>query len=119
MSSVDGAVLGTQNQPAVFVRVIGPAGEQNRLGGNPAHQHFSSRAVQVVQSVQIGSGELDAVEGLPGKARFGEMAIFQRCAHHGFVAEFRAQARQRAVGGVEIARRLLGKKTQLFSRRGA
>ena len=34
---VDAAVFGTQDEPAVFVRVGGFAGEADRFGGDAAH----------------------------------------------------------------------------------
>jgi hypothetical protein len=50
---VDVAVFGTQDEPAVFVRAGGFAGETDRLGGNAAHQNFGRvQAVQTVQSLR-------------------------------------------------------------------
>jgi hypothetical protein len=43
------------------------------------------------------------------------MAVGELGAHDRFLAELGAQAGERAVGGVEIARRLLGEQTQLFA----
>ena len=59
---VDATVFGTQDEPAVFVRAGGFAGEADRLGGNAAHQDFKTWGVQIVQAVQnvqIVSGEFD------------------------------------------------------------
>ena len=47
------------------------------------------------------------------------MAVGKLGAHDGFVAEFGAQASQRAIGGIEIARGLFGEKTQLLAGSGA
>jgi len=47
------------------------------------------------------------------------MTVGELGADDGFLAELGAQAGERAVGGVEIARRLLGEQTQLLAGGGA
>src|SRR4029077_957527 len=72
---VDASILGSHKEPTVFMRGTRLSGKQDRLGCDPAHQHFSSRAVlQSVQAVQIVSGKLDASQRFPGKSRFRKMA---------------------------------------------
>ncbi len=95
--------LGPKIEPAVFVRVIRAAGEADRLwqrgGANLREFSCSARS-----SVQIVLRKFDASQRLPGKSRFGQMAVGELGADDRVVAELGAQARQRAVGGFEIAR---------------
>ena len=118
---VDAAVFGAQDEPAVFVAVMRRAGETHGLLASRGASTLRRRGstVQIVQVVQIVSGKLDTGERLPGKSRFGQMAVGELCLHHRVVAELGAQTRQRAVGGFEIAARLFVKKAQLFAGRGA
>ena len=108
---VDVAVFGTQDEPAVFVAVIRAAGETQGLMADAADQHIRSGEVQVVQIVQPlrlvqnVCRKFDLSERLPGKSRFGQMAVGKFGADHRVVAELGAQTRQRAVGGFEVARR--------------
>ena len=103
-------MLEAREQPAVVAHLTRLRRQQLRLREQAAHER--------PHELGFGGAGTTCAQPLPAKARLGQMAVAQHRAHDRIVAELGTHARERFVGGAQIAARLLREHRELLARRG-